>query len=716
MNTMLFRLINSGLKNSLFDTVLPVFSDKDYVVIPGMAALALMLCFGRRHARMCVFALAAALLVADIGSEKVIKNFFGEERPYRQLENVNVYRGNQWDVYAPSSLDERQSNAFPSTHASNIAAIAAALALFYRRSLWGTVPVALLVGLSRIYTGNHFPADVLAGFVWGGGCGVAAAKAVPWVTRRIWGAAPAEAPSEPMPRERRIFLWVLAGWCVFNYAFLFLNVFDLAGDEAQYWDWSRRIELGYYSKPPMVAYVDGILVGAGGNKEWSLRSGALLFTAGGLALVYALTRRIAKSERAALVAALTAMAMPATWAGCILMTIDPILLFFWALAMYTFHRAVNGEDAYWYWTGLALGLGMLTKYTMLFLYIPFALYLAVCARERLRQRGPYLAFALSLLCLTGVIYWNWKNGWVSVVHTVSIGAESKKSAARALKQFVEFFGAQAGIVSPILFAAFAWAMTRCAKLFRTNRDAAYLLLCAMAVFVFYAAVALTRPPQANWPAPAYIAMAMAFGWLWSEQARSTALRRTVAAGLILGCVLGLAPRLSGLMYAAGAEGPRPDRLYLLGAAINPDRDPTNKLRGPRELGAALSKYVAGNDFGPFIFSHAYQLTAESAFYTKGRPRTYCINTGRRYNQYDLWGGFDKLIGRDALFITGGGEGDAETRAQDFINGLVGAGVFERGEFLETVPVWRGKTLIKSYTISRMVGFKGITMKVGKDKY
>ena len=30
---------------------------------------------------------------------------------------------------------------------------------------------------------------------------------------------------------------------------------DLSGDEAQYWDWSRHLDLSYYSKGPLIAYI-----------------------------------------------------------------------------------------------------------------------------------------------------------------------------------------------------------------------------------------------------------------------------------------------------------------------------------------------------------------------------------------------------------------------------------------------------------------------------
>jgi hypothetical protein len=138
------------------------------------------------------------------------------------------------------------------------------------------------------------------------------------------------------------------------------------------------------------------------------------------------------------------------------------------------------------------------------------------------------------------------------------------------------------------------------------------------------------------------------------------------------------------------------------------------LIGGRELGAALSKYMNKDKAAtPFIISNRYQMTAWAAFYTKGRPHTYCMNPGdRRYNQYDLWGGWDKLAGHDALFVTGGDD----TKAQLYIDGMVQAGAFTRGEYLETVEVWRGKALIKTFTISRLEQYSGMKREPTSKKY
>ena len=718
MNEALFRFVNQSLKNPLFDTVLPLFSDKDYVVIPGVAALAVLAHLGGRRTRTCILALGLALLAANAGSEKVLKNVFQERRPYASIENVNLHRGGQWRQYDPRwyDYDSRKSFAFPSSHAANAAALVFVLAFFNRRTLWATIPLGLLVGVSRVYTGQHYPGDVLGGYAWGALCGAAMTALSFWAVRRIWGETGVETRA-PMTRERKAFWGVLGLWTALNFSFVYWSSFDLAGDEAQYWDWSRRLALGYYSKPPLIAYLIAALTGAGGHKEWAIRSGAVLLSSATLAVVYALTLRIAKREQTALLAVCALLAMPASWAGSVLLTIDPATLFFWAVAMYAFHRAVNGEGGYWVLTGLALGLGMLAKYTAGVLVGTFALYLLVVDRRHLRSAGPYVALGLMGACLTGVGYWNATHDWVSIRHTAHIGAGQANTIGRALAHFGEFVGGQVGLASPILFVLYLWAVIVLVRRFRRNRDAAFLVLSFGVLFGVYALVSLFRKPLPNWPAAAYLAAAPAFAWVWSERPRCPWARGTLAVGIALGCILGIAVRSTDLVYMAASPSAtdRPDRIHLAGLSIDPDKDPTNHLRGGRELGAALTKRLDAYDSPkPFIFSNRYQLTAWPAFYTKGRPQTYCIDPDnkRRFNQYDLWGGWDDLVGRDALFVTGG----RDLKAAYFIHQMVQAGAFESGECIETVEVWRGKTLVRTFTISEMHGYTGALRSPTQDKY
>lgn len=710
MNEQLFRFINDTIKCDFLDRWLPLFSDKNLVVLPGVVLLGLMLYFGRRRARTCVLALVLTLTVVDASTERLIKNFFGIPRPYARIEGVNLHRGGEWVEYDPAwyDADSRKSNAFPSSHAGNAAGAATVLALFYPATAVVTVPVAFLVSISRIYTGNHMPFDVLAGSAYGLAWGLLLGVALPRAVRHYAGPEPSsESSAAPLSWERKAFHVTLGAWTLINSAFVHLNLFSLAGDEAQYWDWSRRLALGYYSKPPLIAYFDALLAAAGGNQEWALRTGAVLLSSLTLALIYALALRIARNERSALLAAVAALAMPASWAGSFLMTIDPLLILFWTLAMYAFHRAVSKDGSAWWWvTGLALGLGMLSKYTAGLLVLALMLYLVLVDRKHLRAPGPYIAAALALLCMSGVLYWNWANDWVSVRHTASIGAG--EDGAASLAGVAAFAGGQLGVVSPILLLLFLWAMWRCALRFRENRDAAFLTLCFATLFVFYLLVSFYRRPQPNWPAAAWVACAIALGWVWGWQPRAVWLRRTLAAGIALGMLIGIALRSSDLLYlASGVFAPadaRTDRIYIGPFALDPDADPTNELRGGHELAGALKKYFTGVRLtDPFLFSDRYQLTAQLAFYAPGRPRSYCMNPGdRRYNQYDLWGGWEELKERTGIFVTGG----SAIKAAAFVNHMVETGAFERGEILETVEVRRHGVLIKQYILSRLVNFSG----------
>src|SRR5262245_33053163 len=49
---------------------------------------------------------------------------------------------------------------------------------------------------------------------------------------------------------------------------------ELGPDEAQYWRWSRTLDWGYYSKPPLIAWTIAASTALFGDAEWAVRLAA----------------------------------------------------------------------------------------------------------------------------------------------------------------------------------------------------------------------------------------------------------------------------------------------------------------------------------------------------------------------------------------------------------------------------------------------------------
>jgi 4-amino-4-deoxy-L-arabinose transferase-like glycosyltransferase len=86
----------------------------------------------------------------------------------------------------------------------------------------------------------------------------------------------------------------------------------------------------------------------------------------------------------------------------------------WAVALYTSHRAFQGDRRMWAVTGLMIGLGLLTRYTILFLVVALVLAVVIFHRRYLRERGPYVMFLCSLACVPGLLHWQYEHQWLTL--------------------------------------------------------------------------------------------------------------------------------------------------------------------------------------------------------------------------------------------------------------------------------------------------------------
>ena len=151
----IFNFLNQTLANPLLDLIMPVVTNLNYWRVPIVLVWLYLIIKGGRKGRVVAILLIPVLIMSDQVSSSLLKPLFGRIRPCYELENVRLLVGCGGKL------------AFPSSHATNISAVAFLFAYFYRKGTLWFAFTALMVGYSRIYVGVHYPGDVLFGFFVG---------------------------------------------------------------------------------------------------------------------------------------------------------------------------------------------------------------------------------------------------------------------------------------------------------------------------------------------------------------------------------------------------------------------------------------------------------------------------------------------------------------------------------------------------------------------
>jgi undecaprenyl-diphosphatase len=160
IDTALLRLLNLQWVHPLLDRLIPLFSHFDQWQIPLIALLIFIVIRERLTGVVIVVGLGLTILLSEALCSLVVKELIDRVRPCHIHAWVRLIEG-----YCP------KSPAFPSSHATNITAAITYLSFFFPRWLLAMVPLAFLVGYSRVYLGVHYPLDAVGGAVLGAGCG-----------------------------------------------------------------------------------------------------------------------------------------------------------------------------------------------------------------------------------------------------------------------------------------------------------------------------------------------------------------------------------------------------------------------------------------------------------------------------------------------------------------------------------------------------------------
>lgn len=411
-------------------------------------------------------------------------------------------------------------------------------------------------------------------------------------------------------------------------------------DQAYYYYWSLEPDWGYYSKPPMVAWLIFLTTSLFGASELAVNLGGILLYSLAALVVYGIGRQL-YDERTGVWAGIAFASMPVVGFNSLFVSTDAPLLLFWALTVLLFAKAV--AQGSWYWwgaTGAAAGLGLLSKYSMGVLAVGLLAYLLADRRHWHWLADPRLwaGLVVALLFVAPNLWWNAQQDFISFRHTAEISQLDRDLFHPG--RLLEFLAAQFVVFGPLLMGLFVRRVFT-ARSYQADADR-LMLFPALVMLAVIGLQALLSRAYMNWAAPAFVTAVVFVAAVLASSKRHRFLAWAVGVNLAL---LSLFYHYHPLAEALGME-------------LRRDRTPYARILGWRELGAEVSKIRAGFP-NAVLLSDSRKHLAYLSYYSVPRDMRVAWwgpEGGIPRNHYQLVADIADSKADEFLFVSEGGAG------------------------------------------------------------
>lgn len=295
----------------------------------------------------------------------------------------------------------------------------------------------------------------------------------------------------------------------------YLGAPELLFEEAYYWNYAQHLDIGYLDHPLMVAWLIKATTSLLGNIEFAVRLGAFMCWFVTAYFIFKLTLDLFNRSIAYRALAIMAV-LPVYFSFGFFMSPDAPMTACWAMAVYFFYQIIVNEKKHaWLGLGVAIGLGLISKYTIGLLGTAMVLFLLIDrpSRKWLTRPEPYVAVVIALLLFSPVVIWNFQHDWASFTFQSQGRLASKFSFS-----LPRFLGNVIVFLTPTgVLSVFAIALSR--KPFLANMASFsqspinqlrrnYFLLTWLALFpvAVFAAISLFRASKLNWTGPCWLAL------------------------------------------------------------------------------------------------------------------------------------------------------------------------------------------------------------------
>ncbi|MDP3444389.1 MAG: glycosyltransferase family 39 protein, partial [Ignavibacteria bacterium] len=309
-----------------------------------------------------------------------------------------------------------------------------------------------------------------------------------------------------MAVQKKVYWLLLISFAIRAFLAAYL---EFGNDEVYYWTYALYPDWSHFDHPPMVGWVMQFFsLNLLFDSEFFLRLASVVFTTINTFLIFLIGKKI-KDEVTGFYAALlyTASIYAFVITGIFILPDTPQNLF-WMLGIYLMVRLLDENQSIKSWNltmiglGLVIGLGMISKYTSVFLWFGIGLYVLFYKRIWLKKPALYFALILSAACTLPVILWNLNNDFISF----SFQGERVNIFSSSLRLdyfFRELFG-QIAYNNPINFVLVALAVFtifKGRKWLRSDYQHIILFISIPLIGIFLV-FSLFRPTLPHWTGPA----------------------------------------------------------------------------------------------------------------------------------------------------------------------------------------------------------------------
>jgi len=154
IDTAIFHFINGSLANPVTDILMRFVTLDLHLKIFYGVCLAVILWKGDKRLRLAVIFSLIVVAISDQLSSSLLKPLLERPRPCHVMDvHLLVGCGSGFSM--------------PSSHAANLFGQAYFFKIIAPRSARYLIPLAIVVALSRVFVGVHYPADILVGAALG---------------------------------------------------------------------------------------------------------------------------------------------------------------------------------------------------------------------------------------------------------------------------------------------------------------------------------------------------------------------------------------------------------------------------------------------------------------------------------------------------------------------------------------------------------------------